>query len=338
MAPNPNQIISSTCVTSVSRLVFIGIMLWELSIRQCEAFYIQSTVPLRMKFSAFTCGFDLRSTTRLFSTPDSSDSDDSTNPSQDDPPQPIDVSIDPRFTRVRLSRALGIDWGTDLSFSFVYVRSMDPSGAAYLSKQVQVGDQLCELIPVLEEEEKDNDQSSPPLLPINLLGAPFDFVMENFAKLDRSIRQVDLVFFSGTKDELKAVVAGSNSDNNNASQQQTNDVITVTVVQKGKDNQATVVKTLTARPGVNIRKLCVDNGINVYQSVTRWTNCKGKQLCGTCIVNVKDGSIHTNRKSMDEASTLRENPDSYRLSCVTFAYGDVTIETFPPVNPAQWTR
>jgi hypothetical protein len=41
---------------------------------------------------------------------------------------------------------------------------------------------------------------------------------------------------------------------------------------------------------------------------------------------------------MDEASTLRENPDSYRLSCVTFAYGDVTVETFPPINAAQWTR
>jgi ferredoxin len=78
--------------------------------------------------------------------------------------------------------------------------------------------------------------------------------------------------------------------------------------------------------------------VNVYQSVTRWTNCKGKQLCGTCIVNVSDGASNTNRKSMDEASTLRENPDSYRLSCVTFAYGDVTVETFPPISAAQWTR
>ena len=30
----------------------------------------------------------------------------------------------------------------------------------------------------------------------------------------------------------------------------------------------------------------------------------------------------TNRKSMDEESTLRENPESYRLSCITNAYGD----------------
>jgi ferredoxin len=111
----------------------------------------------------------------------------------------------------------------------------------------------------------------------------------------------------------------------------------VTVVQDRGGNDEKI-RTLTAPAGVNVRELLVANGINVYQSVTRWTNCKGKQLCGTCIVNVSDGSLSTNRKSMDEASTLRENPDSYRLSCVTFAYGDVTVETFPPINAAQWTR
>lgn len=40
--------------------------------------------------------------------------------------------------------------------------------------------------------------------------------------------------------------------------------------------------------GTNIRELLVDNGINVYRSVTRWTNCKGKQRCGTCIVDVRN--------------------------------------------------
>ncbi|KAK1741818.1 hypothetical protein QTG54_007391 [Skeletonema marinoi] len=65
---------------------------------------------------------------------------------------------------------------------------------------------------------------------------------------------------------------------------------------------------------------------------------QGKQLCGTCIVNIVDGAGNTNRKSLDEGSTLRENPESYRLSCVSFAYGDITVETFPPIEAAQWTR
>ena len=42
--------------------------------------------------------------------------------------------------------------------------------------------------------------------------------------------------------------------------------------------------------------------INVYQSLTRWTNCNGRQLCGTCIVDVVDGVDSCTRRSIDEAS------------------------------------
>lgn len=237
--------------------------------------------------------------------------------SQDEGIPGIDVSQDERLYRIRLPRAPGIEWGTDLSFSFVYVRDLDPTGPASLSGIVQKGDQLCEL-------KADNEQ------PINLLGAPFDYVMDAFAGLNKNIKDVELVFFKGTKEDLKAVCTGKAKSNEP-------DMITITVIQnKGADDEQR--RTLVVPAGSNLREVCVDNGINVYQSVTRWTNCKGKQLCGTCIVNVAEGSLFTNRKSMDEGSTLRENPDSYRLSCVTFAYGDVTIETFPPINAAQWTR
>ena len=235
----------------------------------------------------------------------------------------IDVAADGRLRRVRLPRATTIEWGTDLSFSFVYVRALEPAGAADLSGQVAVHDQLCELRPVLESG-KDG-------APISLLGAPFDTVMSAFATLDKTVREVDLVFFRGTKEELKELCTGDSGGSADS------ETITITVVQnKGGRDEA--VRTLAAPAGCNVRQVLVDNGINVYQSVTRWTNCKGKQLCGTCIVNVADGAPGTNRKSMDEASTLRENPEGYRLSCVTFAYGDVTVETFPPVQAAQWTR
>ena len=51
--------------------------------------------------------------------------------------------------------------------------------------------------------------------------------------------------------------------------------------------------------------------------MTRWTNCNGKQLCGTCIVDVTEGVDKCTRRSLDEASTLRENPPTYKLACVT---------------------
>ena len=237
----------------------------------------------------------------------------------------IDLSEDNRLYRIRLPRAPGIEWGTDLSFSFVYVRDMDPAGPASLSGMVQKGDQLCELVPV---------QEMPAPKVENLMGASFDYVMSAFAGLDKKVVDVDLVFFRGTKEELKEAANASSGGSGGVADV---DTITVTVVEnKGSKDEKT--RTLSAAPGVNVRQLLVDNGINVYQSVTRWTNCKGKQLCGTCIVNVNEGGMNTNRKSMDEESTLRENPDTYRLSCVTFAYGDVTVETFPPIKAAQWTR
>jgi len=237
----------------------------------------------------------------------------------------IDIDSDPRLYSIELPRAPGIEWGTDLSFSFVYVRALEPGGAASLSG-VEVNDQICQLRSI-------NDKELGP--PQNLVGASFDNVMNSFATLDKSISNVELIFFRGTKDELiQAATKSSDTD----TIEEESDEITITVIQnKGsKDEKSPII--FKAEKGANIRKVLVDNGINVYQSITRWTNCSGKQLCGTCIVNVAEGNEKTNRKSMDEESTLRENPNTYRLSCVTFAYGDVVVETFPPIKAAQWTR
>lgn len=48
---------------------------------------------------------------------------------------------DPRVYTVRISRATGIDWGTDLSFKWVYVRALEPSGSG-LQAGIAVGDQV----------------------------------------------------------------------------------------------------------------------------------------------------------------------------------------------------
>ena len=87
-----------------------------------------------------------------------------------------------------------------------------------------------------------------------------------------------------------------------------------------------------------MRQLLVGNGVNVYRSITRWTNCSGKQRCGTCIIDVKEGYESCSRKGLEEDMVLRDNPKSYRLSCITSVYGDATVEVQGPVNPAQWTR
>jgi ferredoxin len=285
-----------------------SLLIAQLLAQPCESFAFQPSLRPPMVRAGQHI---LSSPSRLFL------SDEPKDPEAEEDSSGIDVSEDERLYRIRLPRAAGIEWGTDLSFSFVYVRDMESSEPAALSGMVLKGDQICEI--------KEDGKKA-----INLLGAPFDYVMDAFSGLGKTTKEIDMVFFHGTKEELKEVCTG-----NAASADP--DMITITVIQnKGADDEK--VHEFVVPAGSNIREVCVDNGINVYQSVTRWTNCKGKQLCGTCIVNVAQGALFTNRKSMDEGSTLRENPDSYRLSCVAFAYGDVTVETFPPVNAAQWTR
>lgn len=258
-----------------------------------------------------------------------SSSADEENTPVEQPDDRIDVTQDPRLYRIKLPRAPGIEWGTDLSFSFVYVRNLEPGGPASLSNVVSKGDQICELRPISNGDDDDGEG----LATVPLLGASFDVVMTSFASLSKKVKDVELVFFKGSKEELIDLCQG----NEGKSSQNDDDTITITaIVNKGSSDEMT--KIIKTKKGANLRQTLVDNDINVYQSFTRWTNCKGKQLCGTCIVDIKDGGVNTNRKSMDEASTLRENPDSYRLSCVTFAYGDVTVETFPPIEAAQWTR
>ncbi|KAL3929116.1 MAG: hypothetical protein SGBAC_012351 [Bacillariaceae sp.] len=263
-----------------------------------------------------------RRTAPLLSSIGNADESSSENNNKNNGEDRIDVSADDRLYRIRLPRAPGIEWGTDLSFSFAYIRDLDPTGPACMSGQVSKGDQLCELIPVDPEGEAK---------PVNLLGASFDNVMGTFAGLTNAVTHVDLVFFKGTKVELKEACTGKDESGG------TRNDITVTVVQNKGTNDEKHVK-LQAKAGVNLRQLLVDKKLNVHQSVTRFTNCEGKQLCGTCIVNIPKGLENTNWKSMDEASTLRDNPDSYRLSCISFAYGDVTVETFPPIEKYQWTR
>mmetsp|Transcript_24449 Transcript_24449/g.31759 ORF Transcript_24449/g.31759 Transcript_24449/m.31759 type:complete len:309 (+) Transcript_24449:104-1030(+) len=210
---------------------------------------------------------------------------------------------DPRLYSINLSRATGIDFGTDISFRWVYVMGLEPGGAADLTGLVEKGHQIVAV----------NGES--------VLGATFDYVMQKLATVEG--REVNLTFFIGSREELQEATVGSTGPR----------TVTLTVREKGKSE-----KTLTAPAGATLRDVLIANNINVYQSVTRWTNCKGKQLCGTCIVNIADGMDNCSRKSLDERSTLRDNPESYRLSCVTNMYGDVTVETFPEIGAAQWTR
>ena len=68
---------------------------------------------------------------------------------------------------------------------------------------IDVGDQLCELRPVVVQKDDDDIPVGVDVVqPVSLIGSPFDTVMNAFASLDRKVVDLDLVFFRGTKADL----------------------------------------------------------------------------------------------------------------------------------------
>ena len=44
-------------------------------------------------------------------------------------------------------------------------------------------------------------------------------------------------------------------------------------------------------------------------------------------VKILEGGASCSRRALDEEAVLRENPENYRLCCVTSVYGDVKVRT-----------
>lgn len=240
---------------------------------------------------------------------------------------------DPRVLTVVLDRVTGVNFGCDLSLCWPYVMGMVPSGSAECSGEVLIGDQLVAVAGK------------------NVLGLPMGEVMASLGTAEGA--EISLTFFRGERAALQSCFDTPDSQA----------TATVTLREPGKPEQQFAVPCtppadgrapparmctprramLTPTPtlcadGANLRDELIARKINCYQSITRWTNCNGKQLCGTCIVDVSSGVESCTRRSLDEASTLRENPLTYKLACITNVYGDVTVELRPEVGAAQWTR
>ena len=207
---------------------------------------------------------------------------------------------------VELPKRAGIDWGADLSFRWVKVIGLDPQGEAYKSGLIEKGDYIIGLGNV------------------STIAKDFDFVLSALNKYPEP--RFNYTFFRGTKRQLVGDETDLILDPKAIN-------VKVTVQQSGKEDVL-----LTCPGGTNLRQLLVSNGINVYRSLTRWTNCNGGQRCGTCIVDINQGMEQCSRKALNEEAVLAENPVNYRLSCITAVYGDVTVTVQGPVGAAQWTR
>ncbi|KAK4532948.1 hypothetical protein CCYA_CCYA14G3805 [Cyanidiococcus yangmingshanensis] len=103
--------------------------------------------------------------------------------------------------------------------------------------------------------------------------------------------------------------------------------VKITVFEKGKNEP----RTLEAPAGSNLRKVLLENKVDVYTLRGKLTNCGGGGQCGTCVVDILEGQVNTNPRGWRETKIFenKKAPETWRLSCCTKIEGPITLRTKP---------
>jgi ferredoxin len=97
-------------------------------------------------------------------------------------------------------------------------------------------------------------------------------------------------------------------------------------------------KEIEVPEGANLRQELMKAGIEVYNGLDKYLNCRGNGLCGTCRILVKKGGENLSPKKGLERFKLATmlsaigHEDEMRLSCRVQVKGECTIETRPAMN------
>ena len=90
-------------------------------------------------------------------------------------------------------------------------------------------------------------------------------------------------------------------------------------------------EVIRCNAGNNLQQLAKQHGIQLYQGVYKFANCRGHGLCGSCEVEiVKADQLHP-RSRMEEIK-LGNKPLQRRLACQITIHGDMTVRT----QPVKW--
>ncbi|MFP6770037.1 MAG: hypothetical protein VB859_17810 [Planctomycetaceae bacterium] len=105
-------------------------------------------------------------------------------------------------------------------------------------------------------------------------------------------------------------------------------------------------KTVEVETGQKIRKVALEEGVEVYPGIHKSLHCPGLGLCTSCRVRITSGREHCSKASLWEKLNMLLNPlaffarigceDEMRLSCQTKVHGpadvEVEVETQPEFN------
>lgn len=88
-------------------------------------------------------------------------------------------------------------------------------------------------------------------------------------------------------------------------------------------------KEVIAADGANLRYKAMENDIDIYTFVGKMMNCGGYGQCGTCVVEIVEGTENLSPRTKVEEKKLRKRPDNCRLACQTLVNGPITVKTKP---------
>lgn len=88
-------------------------------------------------------------------------------------------------------------------------------------------------------------------------------------------------------------------------------------------------KTITCAPGANLRKVLLENGIELYNGNAKIVNCMGIGSCGTCAVEIQGEVSEPNWKDKARRSLPPHSPHkNRRLACQTKVLGDICVTKY----------
>ncbi|MGB3298123.1 MAG: 2Fe-2S iron-sulfur cluster-binding protein [Phormidesmis sp.] len=88
-------------------------------------------------------------------------------------------------------------------------------------------------------------------------------------------------------------------------------------------------KEIEAALGSNLRFKAQENDIDLYTFMGKLAQCGGYGQCGTCVVDITEGSDNLSPRTAAEEKLLRKRPSSCRLACQTIIQGPASVETKP---------
>ncbi|MEM9154580.1 MAG: 2Fe-2S iron-sulfur cluster-binding protein [Cyanobacteria bacterium P01_F01_bin.33] len=88
-------------------------------------------------------------------------------------------------------------------------------------------------------------------------------------------------------------------------------------------------KEINVADGKNLRLAALENGIDVYRMMAKMMNCGGAGQCGSCVMEIVEGSDRLSPRTTPEQRKLKKKPDNYRLGCQTKVLGDIVVKTKP---------